>query len=281
MKFCGVSGVLGEDNSDLARKKSEEIGYQVQSRTFILELDDYHALVVVQGWPSWTFALEGLGWKSLSTVASFSSLGSRQEFLATKSGATLINKRVLSEWLSAHRIDGVIFVQGDRKFLEMSHSQMGMTDETRLVYACSDETFWSADGTRISHAACGGVTDGVWIVYTQNLRSSSFQLLAVRRTLRHVLSSVEGPSSATSLKAANHVPFDVDERVRWGLKHPCVTTPSVYNKGEDANRFMTATELMDAYDLELHAQLCLKSLWMREHTQPSYGFVEQIPSKVL
>lgn len=68
---------------------------------------DYHALVVSQGWPLWTFALEGLGLKILSTVASFLSLGSRQEFLATEVGATLINKRVLSDWLSAHKTMGL------------------------------------------------------------------------------------------------------------------------------------------------------------------------------
>lgn len=59
---------------------------------------------------------------------------------------------------------------------------MGITDEARLVYACSNETFWSANGSRISHAACGGVTDGEWTVYAQNLRTASFKPSAVQRT---------------------------------------------------------------------------------------------------
>ena len=158
---------------------------------------------------------------------------------------------------------------------------MGITDKLRLVYACSEESFWSADGSRISHVACGGVMDGEWTVYAQNLRSPPFKPSAVRHTLSHVLSPVVGPISVKRLKAANHIPFDVDERVRWGLKQPCVTTPSVFNKGNKVDRFMSIEELMDAYDVELNVQSQLKEFWKREDTLPSRGFMEQIPSKVL
>ena len=43
-----------------------------------------------QGWPSWTFALEGLGFESVSTIAAFSSLTSREEFRPTDMSGTLI-----------------------------------------------------------------------------------------------------------------------------------------------------------------------------------------------
>ena len=280
LKLHGVLGNRGEDERGFSNRQREDIGYQVQTGTLELTAVDYHALVISQGWPSWTFALEGLGLKSISTLASFTSLGSRQEFLATEPGATLINKRVLSDWFSVHKMDGVIFVQGDRKFLEQSY-QLGITNESRLVYACSEESFWSADGSRISHPACGGVTDGEWTVYSQNLRVSPFKPSTVRRTLRHVLSTVEGPSTVQQLKDTGHVPFDVEERVRWGLKRPCVTTPSVFKKGNDVDRLMTLGELMDAYDLELNAQARLKQFWKREGTLPSFAFIEQIPAKVL
>ena len=281
MNFRGVVGTCEQDKPVATANLAEEIGYQVQSGILTFKPVAYHALVVSQGWPSWTFALEGLGLESILTVASFTSLGSRQEFLATEAGATLINKRVLTDWLAAHVCDGVIFVQGDRHFLEEFYAQMDVKDESRLVFACSDETFWSADGTRMSHAACGGVTDGEWNVYVQNVQVAPFHPSSVRRTLRHVLSSVEGPSSAKLIKAAKHVPFDVDERVRWGMKTPCVTTPSVFKKGNEVDRFMTITELMDAYDLELNTQSRLKDHWKRDKVVPSRSFVEQIPSKVL
>ena len=216
LNFHGVLGNLGQDSSDLSNRKREDIGHQVQTGTFILNPVDCHALVISQGWLSWTFTLEELGLKSLLTLASFPSLGSQQEFLAMESGATLINKRVLPDWLSAHKTDGIVFVQGDCKFLEMTYFQMSITDELHLVYACSEESFWSADGSQISQAACGGVTDGKWTVYVQNLRAPSFKPSAVWRTFHHVLLSVEGPSSVKRLKGANHVPFGMDEKVRWG-----------------------------------------------------------------
>ena len=125
------------------------------------------------------------------------------------------------------------------------------------------------------------MTDGEWTVYAQNLRTSPFAPSAVWRTLRHVLSSVAGPSSLKMLKTANHVLFGVDERVRWGLKQPCVTTPSAFHKGNDVDRFMSIEELMDAYDLELNVQSQLKEFWKREAVSPSLGFTKQIPTKVL
>ena len=152
LKLHSVLGNLDSESSKLKSRNKEDVGYQVQTGTFALTLVDCHALVISQGWPSWTLALEGLGLKSILTLASFPSLGTRQEFLATEAGATLINKRVLT------KNDGIIFVQGERKFLEMTCSQMGITDDLRLAYTCSEESFWSADGSRISHAACGGVT---------------------------------------------------------------------------------------------------------------------------
>jgi len=45
------------------------------------ELPD-HAMVISQGWPSWTFAIEGLGFRSVSTIASFDSPASKAEFQA-------------------------------------------------------------------------------------------------------------------------------------------------------------------------------------------------------
>ena len=120
LNFHGVLGNLEQDSFDLSNRKKEDIGYQVQTGTFTLNPVDCHALVISQGWPSWTFALEGLGLKSILTWASFPLLGSQLEFLATESGATLSNKRVLTGWVSAHKTDGILFVQGDCKFLEMT-----------------------------------------------------------------------------------------------------------------------------------------------------------------
>ena len=54
--------------------------FQEETGRFIKrELPD-HAMLISQGWPLWTFALEGLGFGSVSTIASFDSPASKAEF---------------------------------------------------------------------------------------------------------------------------------------------------------------------------------------------------------
>ena len=63
--------------------EDEGLGFQIARGLFLPIKLDHHALVLSQGWPSWSFALEGLGFSSISTVASFPSLTSRDEFRCT------------------------------------------------------------------------------------------------------------------------------------------------------------------------------------------------------
>ena len=89
------------------------LGFQEETGNFRKrELPD-HAMVIAQGWPSWTFALEGLGFRSVSTIASFGSQASQEEFQATEMGSTLVDKEELSPWLETNDVKGIIFVQGE------------------------------------------------------------------------------------------------------------------------------------------------------------------------
>jgi hypothetical protein len=75
---------------------------------------------VSQGWPSWTFGLDGLGFNKISTIVSFPSLTSQDEFKATFLGLTLLEKSQLDDWIENHLEDGIIFVQGNCSFLDLT-----------------------------------------------------------------------------------------------------------------------------------------------------------------
>ena len=106
---------LNSNNQHLA--PSSSLKFQVARGTFNVAPLTQHALVLSQGWPSWTFGLDGLGFKSISTIASFSSLSSREEFKATDMGSTLIHRESVAKWATHHTLDGVVFIQGDQQFL--------------------------------------------------------------------------------------------------------------------------------------------------------------------
>lgn len=114
----------GEDRSSTAnvlKEEQVEIGYQEEIGFFLnWSLSPDHALVISQGWPSWSYALEGLGFESISTLASFDSITSREEFMSTSMGNTLINHKDLNIWLQDHCQDGISFVQGKHSFFRNS-----------------------------------------------------------------------------------------------------------------------------------------------------------------
>ena len=86
------------------------LGFQEETGEFVQrELPD-HAMVISQGWPSWTFALESLGFCSVSTITSFDSPASKAEFQATEMESTLVNKEELSLWLEMNNARGIVFV---------------------------------------------------------------------------------------------------------------------------------------------------------------------------
>lgn len=216
------------------------------------------ALVISQGWPSWTFALDGLGFASISTIASFRSLSSREEFKHTSLGSTLIPHDSWTDWVNSHLDTGVVFVQGNREFLESIFLQCESFHSLRLVYCCSDPNFWTADGWRENHRDAGGVTNGAWTFYKQNLTMSA-AVPSIQRSLRHVLRTTEGGSSTRALSKCQSPLSSADSYVCWGDKFPGVETYSVFTPDALVQRLVTEEELLDVYDLELSVQAELKS----------------------
>jgi len=153
----------------LDSRPERSLGFQDELGLFKTRRLEQHALVLSQGWPSWTFGLEGLGFKSVSTIAAFPSLSSREEFRATEMSSTLMGGDKLHPWLVDHSSDGILFVQGEREYLEAAHHKLDEFENIQVIYACSDPSFWSADRARVSHKNCGGVTDGEWTIYSEGI----------------------------------------------------------------------------------------------------------------
>lgn len=82
-----------------------------------------------------------------------------------------------------------------------------------MAFACSNKTFWTGDGIRVSHASCGGVTDGEWMIYAQGVTLPHSEAKSVKRTLQHVLNLVERPRSTKEMSLLDHIPFDTEERL--------------------------------------------------------------------
>ena len=276
----------GEDIIMNAVTLEEELGgngYQEEIGFFKKGELDYHALVLAQGWPSWSFALDGLGFQSICTLASFESVTSREEFMSTDLGDTLISNSGLNPWLEKHNENGVLFVQGEREFLEsVYHKTNHLDSELKLVYVCTDPSFHTADGFRVSHESAGGVTDGKWTCYIEGLKPSSITPTSVKRKLRHLLRTTEGPSSKRALAHNGGTILLKGDLAPWKNKRCQVRTTSVFTKDELIDRLLTIKEWMDIYDIELLTQASLLKLQSkRESGECSLSFISQIPIKVL
>ena len=178
------------------------LGYQEEVGVFKSIEVPHHALTISEGWPSWSFAIEGLGFKSITTLAYFESINSRDEFLATSLGGTLINKLHLNSFLTEHNDDLIIFVQGNISFFSNAYKVIiKRIPCPQLAYVCTDQSFHSGDGFRLSHKDTGGVTDGTWTVYLEGLKNVTIPKTSVLRNLGHLLRTTESQSSSRSLLA--------------------------------------------------------------------------------
>jgi len=192
------------------------------------ELPD-HAMVISQGWPSWTFALEGLGCCSVrSTVPSFGSPASKAEFQATEMGSTFVNKDEPLPWLDRNDVKGIIFVQGEQAFLEAAYHRLCSTyafgSIMCIVVVCSDSL-------RVSHSNAGGVTGGEWSFNTREIHLDKVNLTKVKRRLKHVLRTTKGASSARQLEKVEKNILAGSDLLHFGEKSSAVSTRSVFEKG--------------------------------------------------
>jgi hypothetical protein len=272
-----------EDNSNKLRLDNplSSLRFQVARGNFSVSPLNHDALVLSQGWPSWTFGLDGLGFRSISTSAAFQSISSKEEFKATDMGSTLLARNSVSNWVSKHAQDGVVFVQGDQKFLDMSYHKLKGFRDLVCIFGCTDSDYSTSDCWKESHAEAGGVTDGEWAFYSPNIDLPSGTSYGVRRVLKHVLRTTE--STSISRKELNKQPnvLNPKSRAAWKDKSPVVSTLSVFHKSGPVTRHVSEEELMDIYDIELNTQQALLKYWKESGSRSTRSYSQQIPTKVL
>jgi len=142
-------------------------------------------------------------------------------------------------------------------------------------------SFTSEDSLRVSHSSAGGVTDGEWSFYTQEIPLDKVNLTTVKRSLKHVLRTTKGASSGRQLKGLEKNILTGIALLKFGEESSAVSTPSVFEKGKLVDRLLSSEELMDAYDLELTVQASLKRHCKRAGKSPSRSFVKAVPTKIL
>lgn len=250
------------------------IGFQVVKGVMTHESIKHNALVLVQGWPSWAFALDGLGFKSITTLGSFWSLSSRDEFKCTSLGNTLIDRSNLTSWLVSNHSNDVVFVQGNWQFLEDTFKDIKSFNDLKLVFACNDQSFWTCDGWRELHSAAGGVTNNKLTFYKQNVHLSSNALPQILQSLWHVLKTTEGESAKFKLKLASHEASDIDSRICWNDKYPKVLAYLVFHKDGWVDWLITNEEMLDIYDLELSMRANLKSFLKKSGVTLTWSYVD-------
>ena len=180
---------------------------------------------------------------------------------------------------------GIIFVQGEQAFLEAAYHRLCSTYDfgsiMRIVFVCSDVSFTSEDSLQVSHSNAGGVTDGEWSFYTQEIPLDKVKSTKVKRSLKYVLRTTEGASSARQLKKFESYILTGSDLLLFGEKSSAVSTCSVFEKDKLVDCLLSSEELMDAYDLELTVQASLKGHCKSKGKSQSRSFVKAIPPKVL
>ena len=187
---------------------------------------DCHALVIANGWPSWSFGLQGLGFKDITTKLIDPSLGLLSEFRCTDLGHSCLREG-LNEWKNARDAEFIVFIQGNHAFFENTIKSYPWLEAASMIYLCSDPTYHCAECSRISHQSVGGVTSGVWSYFMQRLPHVVIKPTKVIRSLSDIINPVESLDSSTD-KQSNSTPvLGGNDSIPFGTKNVWVEAPWV------------------------------------------------------
>ena len=250
----------------------------------VLQLVDWGSasIVIAEHWPSWAFALQALGCSELYTVVE-----SMDRFVldlgATSIGDSLNDLDQLDNVMSSVNRPNV-FMQGSAEFTNRMRVRFSTQAPSWASLTCvvprhdahlrKTQSLFSRT---VSHKSVGGVTNGQWTVYS-TVRTK-LPVTAVRRTLKHVLSSTEGASDQL---LPNDTPLLGTDRVQVGVERKVVRTPSVFDTTKlGVLRMITCSEWMQIYDLGLSTQHSLKNYSRSEGLAVTRAFVHAAPLKLL
>ncbi len=277
------------------REMQEEMGDVITHRGL------GHTYVFAQIWPSWSFAVDGLGLAGVSTYVEWKSGIAREEFKATPIGASLvglaeIKKRIKEE---KHNLmpPPLVFIQGSPSFISSTLELVGdvpchsicaiANSPTKPVAPSAVSHISDLHWRQVSHRSLRGVTSGSWM-FGSSINLSPYggiEHATVKRTLKQVLRCTEHGSKRdigqTSHRGSKI--YTQSDRAPFGQKRFVVETPSVFASGENPLilRDATIVELMDIYDVECASQHALMKFWASENVEQSREFTQQAPVKVL
>ena len=244
-------------------------------------------MVIAEGWPSWTFALQALAARTIITLIPKSDEALRRELMATSVGPTMVDHPEGRGFKDLLTPDTIVLVQGSRGFITeywASLDSQGVLADCPFfgMYPATEQGSNAMAGRqyKVSHKQFGGVTTGVWS-FVSSVQLSGLKNKHVKRRLEHVLSSVEGGWPVDSV---GNLPGP-SCRLPIGDRDPEVVAKSVFVAGGLVRRKLTEKELMSCYDIEEAAQAailnCDKGAKRSLPVKSSRRYIETAPLKVL
>lgn len=152
------------------------------------------ALVIADGWPSWTLAIQGLSFDNIVTKLVNTCVSVREEIIHTSIGPSVSNIPVQQWLVSKVNQIKVIFVQTSHATFQATINECEQIMFEKVIFVCRDQDYYSADCFRISHVETGGITRGSWSYHINNLPRPKLETSNVRRTIGHVLDVTQGAS---------------------------------------------------------------------------------------
>ena len=262
------------------------VGYQEEIGSVNPWPNAVHTVVLAEGWPSWAFALDGLGCNGITTYARFTDAKAREEFKVTALGKTRVSLDHLKRDWRSRKEPPWVFVQGGllfrREMLDMMEG-LGIGGLVEIGKAGEDRSKHWGWEQEISHRQVGGVTTGKWFAGATASLGKRIHFSKLRRVVRHILNSTNpgklltSTSLAIAAKAGAILPL---ERAPAGLPRVKVHAPNCITNSM-VERQLSEVEMMDLYDVDLVTQRSLRKFWASQDTRPSFAFVHVPPIKVL
>ena len=173
-----------------AGNEAGAVGYQEEKGTVPLWPEEARAVVLAEDWPSWSFALDGLGCKNILTYVQFRGPKAREEFKVTALGKTRVGWDLLRRDWRNRKDSPCVFVQGGKVFRERMRAMTKELGASRVVEvgdkACWDSDKWAWQ-QEVSHRQVGGVTTGRWMVGASKGPGRRLHFSKIRRVLQHII----------------------------------------------------------------------------------------------
>ena len=285
-------GMLMEGSWD---DNPEDVPLQAVSGTCSQFDLDGPVMVWAEGWPSWVFALRGVG---ISNVTFW--IEHRRPALTTALRTLNVSESRCWTWPRAQAIAqnaARVFIQGSQQFvlekmdaallLGIPHQHVVAVQDVSLFGPVDDPIYEHA--TVLSHRQVGGITTGRWAVFASTIRDK--ELLNHRMQLKRSIGDVLGSTVGGVVSDPPHVLRRTTKRGSRGWHLPSdllpvhepeamVIAPSVFSQTKHVHRQMTARELWDAYDVNTEDQARLPAREVKD-APVDYSFLFSTPIKVL